>query len=122
VLPPPSIKETDEEPTMSSLLRRDELQASPEPITPNPSFLGVKLRRPGASKEQLRSFKKSGPSTPSLQVSQPEPEMKEKEVAQEKGETVKEKDEPTKKEKEEKPPSDDKDEGDATIRPQKPTP
>jgi hypothetical protein len=107
---------------MSSLLRRDEMQTSPEPVSPNPSFLGVKLRRPGASREQLRSFKKSGPTTPGSQVSQPEPEMKGKEVAQEKAETVREKDEPTMQEKEEKPSSDDKDEGDATIKQQKPTP
>jgi hypothetical protein len=107
---------------MSSLLRKDEMQASPEPVSPNPSFLGVKLRRPGASREQLRSFKKSGPTTPSSHVSQPEPEMKGKEVAQEKVETIEEKDDPTKQEKEEKPSSDGKDEGDATIRLPKPSP
>ncbi|KAG8839624.1 hypothetical protein FRB91_011604 [Serendipita sp. 411] len=64
---PPSIKEKkeeEEEPTISALLRREEIMASPEPISPRPSFL--QLGR--------RSFKKSAPATPTQQPAA-EPEM-----------------------------------------------
>lgn len=97
------------------------MQTSPEPISPNPSFLGVANKKIAASRERLRSFKKSGPTTPSSQLSQQQAEGKGKEVRKEK-EPVKEKEEPAKEENGEKLPKDDKDDGDATIRIQTPVP
>lgn len=42
----------EEEPTISQLLRREEVTTSPEPASPRPSFLGVRpgTRNPGAHK------------------------------------------------------------------------
>lgn len=78
---PPLIRESreEEEPTMSTLLRREEMSTSPEPMNTHPSFLGIKL--PGGR----RSFKRSTPTTPTAPPPQPDlsrpmsmPDMKEK--------------------------------------------
>lgn len=68
-----SIAETDEqnegsEPTMSALLRREGFTASPTPVSPNASYLGVRpaiARTPSAS-STLRLHKKSEPTTPTI--------------------------------------------------------
>ncbi|PVG00385.1 DUF803-domain-containing protein [Serendipita vermifera] len=134
---PPSIKEGDEEPTMSALLRREDMMASPEPVSPSPSFLAVRPHNP-----RHVSHKGSSPSlSPNLpaqldgQRPMSMPDMKPSEERDEKEhKQVKEngnKEEKTDKEKEEnsdrkgeenKENKEDNGDKDATIRAQNPSP
>jgi len=91
-LAPASIKETDEtesEPTMSALLRRENVVPSPEPISPSPSYLGARLAvsTTPSAESTVRQHKKSAPTTPMTPSVQPDlqrpmsmPDMKEQTV------------------------------------------
>jgi hypothetical protein len=79
---------------MSALLRRENIMASPEPVSPNPSYLGV---RPNVSTtpsgdSTARIRKKSAPTTPTttsvtqdLQRPMSMPDMKDQTVQTQEG-------------------------------------
>jgi len=116
---PASIKESDEnesEPTMSALLRRGNIVASPEPISPNPSYLGVRpvVSTTPSADSTVRTRKKSAPETPTtpavtqdLQRPMSMPDMKDQAV---RGPVVMVQ------------AADEDEEGDVAIKVQKPTP
>jgi hypothetical protein len=62
-----SIQEA-EEPTISQLLRREEVSTSPEPASPRPSFLGV---RPGHIRLPGQTHKLSSPTQPTQVTATP---------------------------------------------------